>query len=709
MLDKLRLLNPNMHIFDTNSPEFREYGVKIGDIDTDEIIKVGESFKMPESGTVYEPSTPKFEELKIATEITDKYFGQLPAQIGYCYGYNDTLNALEWHTASEINIAITDMVLILAKRSDLEDNKMASTVTKSFLVRKGEIVEIFATSLHYCPCQVSDDGFRSVVGLPLGTNTELDKTPDNKLLFAKNKWLIAHNDNAELIAKGAVAGISGENFKLKYQVINLKYLLGIDFGGGASKATLIDTFGNIIAESTTEYPTLYPEAGACEQSPADWIKALCNNTVSIIKNAGIEASDILCVAIDSATHTSLLCDKDFKPLGNAMHWTDTRSRTEADALREKMGEEIFKKTYHKPDTIWTLPQLIYLKNKNPELWQSVRYIFFEKDYIRYFLTNAYCTDYIEAEGSMLFNYNTMQWDDELLELAGLNKDMLPPIVKPTDIVGKVTDSAAAATGLKAGTPVICGTTDTVMEVFASGAVKSGNITVKLATAGRICVITDKPYPDRHIINYSHITNGLWYPGTATKSCAASYRWYRDTFGGDYKELDDAAAKLPIGADGLRFHPYLNGELTPYADPTLCGSFIGIRATHTKAHFTRSVLEGVAMSLLDSKLYLDSLNIPYDSVATAIGGGTKGKLWRQITADVLGITLKTTVSSDSSLGSAMLAGVAMGIFKDNEDAVQKCVKHKDITYPNFENTKKYAEIFKEYKKLHDALAPVYNAR
>ncbi len=216
LLDKLRLSNTNMHIFDTSSPQFKEYGVKIGDIDTDEIVKVGETFKMPESGTVYEPSTPKFEELKIAAEITDKYFGQLPAQIGYCYGYNSTLNALEWHTASEINIAVTDMLLILGKRSDLEDNKMKSTDTKSFLVKKGEIVEIFATSLHYCPCQVSDDGFRSVVVLPLGTNTALDKEPEDKLLFAKNKWLIAHEDNAALIEKGAVAGISGENFKVKY-------------------------------------------------------------------------------------------------------------------------------------------------------------------------------------------------------------------------------------------------------------------------------------------------------------------------------------------------------------------------------------------------------------------------------------------------------------------------------------------------------------
>ena len=489
----------------------------------------------------------------------------------------------------------------------------------------------------------------------------------------------------------------------------MNFLLGIDFGGGASKATLIDTNGNIIAENTVEYPTLYPENGACEQSPDDWINALCENCKALLVKSKISAGSILAVAIDSATHTSVICDENFEPIRNAIHWTDSRSRKQADKLRAEKGEEIFKKTFHKPDTIWTLPQLLWLNENEPENFRKTKYVFFEKDYIRYFLTGVYCTDYIEAQGSMLFDCNKMCWDKSLCDIAGVNEEMLPPIVRPTDIIGNVTKTAADATGLKEGTPVICGTTDTVMEVFASGAVQKGDVTVKLATAGRICVITDKPYPDRHLVNYSHIVDGLWYPGTATKSCAASYRWYRDTFGGEYKELDNNAENIPIGAEGLIFHPYLNGELTPYADPALCGSFTGVRATHTKAHFTRAVLEGVAFSMLDSKLYLDSLNIPYNTTVTAIGGGTKGKLWRQILSDVLGLTMITTKSSDSSLGSAMLAGVATGVFSSVEDAAQKCVKRADITTPNKENTEKYRKVFEEYKKIHDALAPIYDAR
>ena len=487
----------------------------------------------------------------------------------------------------------------------------------------------------------------------------------------------------------------------------MKYLLGIDFGGGASKATLLSEEGKIIAENTVEYPTYYDAEGMAEQAPEDWLRALAENTHAILAKSGISQTEIAALAIDSATHTSLVTDEEMHPLRRAMHWTDSRSRAESKKLLAEYGEDIFEKTYHKPDTIWTLPQLLWLKNHEPECFAKIRHVFFEKDYIRYFLTGVYATDAIEAEGSMLFDCRTRTWDTHLCALAGITPDMLPPVGAPTDSVGCVLPEAAEKTGLAAGTPVIMGTTDTVMEVFASGAVKAGDMTVKLATAGRICVITDRPYPDRHMINYSHIVPGLFYPGTATKSAAASYRWYRDTFGGDYAALDAGAENIPIGAEGLLFHPYLSGELTPYASPALSGSFTGMRATHTKAHFTRAVLEGVCYSLLDCKRYLDTLGIQKGARATLIGGGAKGALWAQMTADVLGITLVRTQSSDSSLGSAMLAGIAVGVFRDAEDAVSRSIKIKDEFLPDPARTQAYARIFTRYKRIADALLPIYS--
>ena len=487
----------------------------------------------------------------------------------------------------------------------------------------------------------------------------------------------------------------------------MKYLLGIDFGGGASKATLLSEDGVICATNTTEYVTYYPKPGYAEQNPDDWVKATCANIKGVLKKSKVAPGEICAVSLDAATHTAVIMDENFHIIRPAIYWTDTRSTEEVSYLKENYSEIIESQVLHKADTIWSLPELLWIKNHEPENWAKTRKILFAKDYVRHQLTGDYVTDYIEAEGSMMFDINTMQWSRELCGILGIDTEMMPQIVKPTDIVGKITKQASELTGLCEGTPVLCGTTDTVMEVFASGAVSKGQMTLKLATAGRICVVTDKPYPDVNLINYSHIIDGMFYPGTATKSCAASYRWFRDTFGEDYAELDRQAESVSIGADGLIFHPYLNGELTPYANPKLCADFVGVRASHTKAHFTRAVLEGVTMSMLDCKMALENLNIEHQDCAAIIGGGGKSLLWRQMVSDALGLKLVEMKYADSSFGSAMLAGVAAGIFECAEQAVKKCNRIVSDTLPNTENTLKYKEVFKKYKAIQKALEPIYN--
>ena len=489
----------------------------------------------------------------------------------------------------------------------------------------------------------------------------------------------------------------------------MRYLLGIDFGGGASKATLLSEAGEICATNTTEYPTNYPAPGYAEQNPEDWVRATVHNISAVLTKSKVNPAQIAAVSLDAATHTAVIMDKDFKVIRPAIYWTDTRSTDEVQFLKDNYAEIIDKQVLHKADTIWSLPELLWIKHNEPDAWAKTEKILFAKDYVRHQLTGDYVTDYIEAEGSMMFDINTMSWSRELCGVLGLDTEMMPQIVKPTDIVGTITKEASELTGLCEGTPVLCGTTDTVMEVFASGAVEKGQMTLKLATAGRICVVTDKPYPDVNLINYSHIIDGCFYPGTATKSCAASYRWFRDTFGEDYKELDKQAESVPVGSEGLVFHPYLNGELTPYANPKLCADFVGVRASHTKAHFTRAVLEGVAMSMLDCKTCLDNLKIPHADSAIIIGGGGKSPLWRQMISDALGIKLVEMKYSDSSFGSAMLAGVAVHIFSDFKDALQKCNSAVTETNPNPENTEKYRKLYNKYKKIQEALEPIYNSQ
>jgi len=487
----------------------------------------------------------------------------------------------------------------------------------------------------------------------------------------------------------------------------MKYLLGIDFGGGSSKATLLSTDGQIAATNTTEYDTFYPKPGYAEQNPADWLKATVTNINGVLEKSGVNPCDILALSLDAATHTAVIMDEDFNVIRPAIYWTDTRSSKEVSYLKNNFSDIIAAQVLHKPDTIWSLPELMWIKNNEPENWSRVKKIMFAKDYVRHCLTGDYVTDYIEAEGSMLFDYNTLSWSKELCGIIGIEPDSLPEVVKPTDIVGNVTKEAAKLTGLMEGMPVLCGTTDTVMEVFASGAINKGQMTLKLATAGRICVVTDKPYPDAGLINYSHVAEGLFYPGTGTKSCAASLRWFRDTFGGDYEELDKLAERVPIGSEGIVFHPYLNGELTPYSNPALCADFVGIRAYHTKAHFVRAVLEGVAMSMLDCKNTLDSMNIEHNDYATVIGGGSKSPLWRQMISDALGIKLRQMKYTDSSFGSAMLAGVAAGVFKSFEEALEICNETVSETVPDSNSHNEYRKLFKVYKAVQKALEPIYN--
>lgn len=216
MLEKLKRLNPDIKFYSVNDVEFAPFGRVIKNLDTFEIIAAAEKIPNPESGSSYLPAVPEFELLKIASEIENEIFGSLPTQIGYCWGHSNFLNATEWHTSSEINIAVTPLVLILGHIWDIKNGKIDSSKFKAFYLPKGTVVEIYATSLHFCPCEVSKDGFGCVVGLPLGTNTDLTVNKNDPMLFRKNKWIIAHVENETLKNRGVVAGITGTNYEIKY-------------------------------------------------------------------------------------------------------------------------------------------------------------------------------------------------------------------------------------------------------------------------------------------------------------------------------------------------------------------------------------------------------------------------------------------------------------------------------------------------------------
>ena len=495
-------------------------------------------------------------------------------------------------------------------------------------------------------------------------------------------------------------------------------LLGIDIGSGGCKATLIDVNGNVIATAFKEYSTYYPRPGWAEQDPGDWYKALCQAVGDMI-SGGVRTSGVVAVCISAPTHTAVVLDKDYQVIRKAILWTDQRSTSQAERLAEDYGEDIFRVSLNHVSPVWTLPQLMWIRENEPDAWRKVSAIMFAKDYVRWRLTGISATDWIDAMGSMLFDGRELTWSSELCQLLELPMSKLPPVVEPSRIVGTVTKRAAEETGLAEGTKVLVGTTDTALEVFGAGAIDPGQCTVKLATAGRICIVTNGPYPHKQLFNYRHVIHDRWYPGTGTKSCASSYRWFRDTFCDSetvaaesaglsaYEIMDDQAARIPVGSEGLVFHPYLLGELSPYNNPSLRASFIGATMRHSKAHFARAVLEGVAFSLRDCMLLLEEIGMPQTGDIRLIGGGARSSLWRQIVCDVLGRRAVEPRVHESSFGGAMLAGVAVGVFEDAAAAVSQCVKMSNATEPNMKNHDSYKALFDIYKETQEMLQRSYN--
>lgn len=215
MIHYLREKNPDLPLYAVTDPTFASFG-RVLELDTAAILAVAKAIDNPTEGSSYLPQVDAFEALPVAAEIQERFFGTMPTQVGYCWGYSHQLNGAEWHTSSEVNIAVTDLVLLLGHVWDLKEGEIDASAFTAFYVPAGTVIEVYATSLHFCPCQVAEGGFGCVVALPAGTNTPLEQPTEDPLLFRRNKWIVAHRDNPALIARGVVVGISGENTEIHY-------------------------------------------------------------------------------------------------------------------------------------------------------------------------------------------------------------------------------------------------------------------------------------------------------------------------------------------------------------------------------------------------------------------------------------------------------------------------------------------------------------
>jgi xylulokinase len=489
-------------------------------------------------------------------------------------------------------------------------------------------------------------------------------------------------------------------------------VLGIDVSTTATKAILVDEAGIVRGIASSEYPFEQPHPLWSEQDPALWWTAAQDAIPRVLAAASLTGDDVDAVGLTGQMHGLVLLDAADRVIRPAILWNDQRTGAECDAIRAALGfEHLVALTGNDALTGFTAPKLAWVRAHEPEAWARAAHVLLPKDYLRLHLTGEHAMDKADGAGTLLFDLAARDWAPEMLSALGIDPAWMPPTFEGPEITGVVTASAAAATGLRAGTPVVAGGGDQAANAVGVGAVAPGRPALSLGTSGVVFAATAAPLyePAGRVHAFCHAVPGRWHLMSVMLSAAGSLRWFRDALapGEPFGELAASAGEVAPGADGLLFLPYLTGERSPHPDPLARGAFVGLTLAHDRRHLTRAVLEGVAFGLRDGLDLMTGAGMPVPSEILASGGGLASPVWRQILADVLGATISTPVTTEgAAFGAALLAAVGAGWFTSVDDAVAAIVRAEPAAEPG-PDVARYAELHGRYTELYPALAPVFH--
>lgn len=498
----------------------------------------------------------------------------------------------------------------------------------------------------------------------------------------------------------------------------VKYLLAHDLGTSGNKATLFTTEGTLVKSIVYSYETEYFNSNWVEQDPENWWKAVCSTTKEILKD--LDKNQVAAVSFSGQMMGCLCVDRNGRPLRKSIIWADQRAVKEADAIRDKIGEERFYKiTGHRISASYGLQKLLWIKSNQPEIYENTYKMLNSKDYIIYKLTGKFVTDYSDATGTCILDLNTYKWSDELINITDIDPDKLPELKNSTDVIGGVSESSAALTGLAAGTPVVCGGGDGVCATVGAGCIKEGSAYSIVGSSSWISMTTERPIYDDQMrtFNWAHIIPGYVAPCGTMQAAGLSYSWLKNQICtseireaeekgiSPYEIINREIEKSPAGANGLLFLPYLLGERSPRWNPNARGGFIGLTIEHKREDILRSVLEGITLNLnVILSVFKQHTDIKEIIV---IGGGAKGNIWRQIMADVynLRILKPNYLEEATSMGAAVTGGVGVGVFKGFE-VISKFIEIETVQNPIYENSKKYQKLAPIFDDCYNSLLDVY---
>lgn len=500
------------------------------------------------------------------------------------------------------------------------------------------------------------------------------------------------------------------------------YLLGLDYGTGGGKAALVDEKGEVRAYAYEEYTIYTEKPGWSEHDAENYWSLACRLIPKVLSEAGADPKEVKGLAVSSALPSLVMVDVDGNPVARAYNLMDRRATKQVARIKEIIGEEkVFEVSKNRLDDHPAIVNLLWEKENRPEVFARVHKALTIDGFISAKLTGKFTGHYSGAAFyGVAYDLLNRNFNKDLLKKLGIPASFFPELYRCEDIVGQVTENAAAASGLSAGTPVAAGQVDCNAGWSGAGAVEVGDIQMNLGTCGNFGIIHDQPTFHQSMIAFNYTTDSektfITVPTTTTGG--QLIRYLRDNFyaaeraavestGKDtYDLINEEAAAVPPGSEGLVMLPFLMGERTPIWDVHARGAIFGLSLNHTRGHIARAAMESVAYALYDSFRIIKETGMRINAPIVLNEGGAKSVLWRRIITDVFNVpTVLVKSRIGAPYGDAILAGVAVGIFPDFSFAKEK-VEYIDRMEPDAENHELYMRYFELYKGLYDHIKSDY---
>lgn len=485
-------------------------------------------------------------------------------------------------------------------------------------------------------------------------------------------------------------------------------ILGIDVGTSSIKAMLMDTEKGVMAIKAREYEVDIPQKGYAEQNPQLWWSSLVEILSALKEKHKNIYEAIAAVGYSGQMHGLVLVGENGNPVRPAIIWLDQRTEKQLEYIESVITEDEMGKVFcNRVSSGFAFPSLLWVKEREPEIFAKVKSILCPKDYLRLKMTGEIGAEVVDASSTGIFSTAKRDWAWEIIDKFGLPKEIFPCVFESGDIAGKVSGSCAKETGLPVGIPVIFGTGDQPAQSIGNGVISDGKIISNIGTGGQISAFIPSPIYDAHLRTntFCHAIRDSYTIFGAALCSGMSLNWVKNKVLhiDDYETVNEMAASVQPGAENLIYLPYLSGERTPHMNPNAKGVFFGMTLRHEQGHFLRAVMEGVTYSLKDSLEIIKELGVDAPEII-ASGGGSASDQWLQIQADIFEKPVTASrVKEQACMGSCILAANAIGALSSLEEGCERFVLLDDrVFYPDRRHVDIYKEGYVKYKELYKRL-------